>query len=162
MEGPKTIAGTSDTIIADPEVPFRPEVKGVELDFDRAFGIPVDEFTVIVIPAVGVFGRGLDSVLVRQSTTAGAIINCEQKVWLMESEPTGEASFGLLIYGEDRKPLISGQGRLVERDDALEYDIATVYDNVQSSPRADTVKGSGKCKTDGSGCEVGVEWSVTF
>jgi hypothetical protein len=158
----RTITGRSDRVVKNPEIPFSPEIPDVELDIDLAFGIPIEtpfeKYTVVVIPAAGVFRGDLASLL-RKPRTFGAIITCLQEVWTIESEPTGEDTFGLLVYSERRKPLISGRGRVVE--DSFEWSLATVYDNVRSSPRADSVSGSGKCNTNGV-CEVGITYTVSF
>jgi hypothetical protein len=158
----RCISGTVDKVVRNPQIPFHPSINNVGLDFENAFGIPIEEYMAVFIPASGLFGPCSDlGRLLRSAMTMGVIINCLKDIWIVESEPTMGDGFGMLIHTERGKTVMSGQGRVTSqevatggRTSSMEFSIKTVYDYVSSSPRKDRAEGGGSWGPDGPRVEV--------
>jgi hypothetical protein len=150
-----TITGTSTHVTQGPlaERPAATLTRGLNLDFDNGFGIKIQKYVATFVPREGIFGeRGDPFLLIRESMTAGIIVNCLKDVWYVETEPTSEKTFGLVVYAPQelsgwraRKPIMRGEGEIASSQSGTttSFSIETLYAYIRSSPRRDHVSASG-------------------
>jgi len=135
-------------------------LKAPDLDIDSAFGIRLDKYLAVIVPIRGVFGpNGSIEALLRSPMQLGVIVNCFGKVWYIESEPTIDNGFGMLVYAPQsrtnphhRKPVMSGEGKVSTAkagSASMRFGMKTVYDYVSSSPRRDKLSVSGSASKKG-------------
>lgn len=152
------VSGTTRELVVGAElkpcIAIARRLRGQDLDIYSAFGIRIDKYLAVVVPGRGILGPDGDlEVLLRSPMKLGVIVNCFRKVWHIESEPTIDDGFGMLVYApqsrtnpHDRKPVMSGEGR-VSRTKAggasMRFAMKTVYSYVSSSPRRDKLSVSG-------------------
>ena len=159
---PRKISGQSQKVVQKPRVnaELPREMRREHLDFDKSFGIEIEEYTAVFIPSAGMLGKqGKILRLPKKSETIGIIVNCENEVWLVDGESTGEHNIGLIVYAPQKggrgwrshKPIMAGRAVISGDPDNyhLEFDLKTLYDNITMSPRNDSVSAGGTVDTDG-------------
>jgi len=169
----KKIRGRSTKVIAKPllDVRLPRAASSLDLDLDHSWGVQISKYVAAFVPRAGLFGdQGDLSVLVREPTTIGIIVNCMNDIWFVESEPTSGNSFGLLVYAPQtakgwrgRKPVMSGEGRISiknNRPRSVSFSFQTVYSYVSSSPRRDTISGSGSISRGRT--SINVKYTIEF
>jgi hypothetical protein len=98
-------------------------VKNDNLDWENSVGLPLTTDKMIVFaPAVGLMdGTGDPGDVLKGPMMAGVIITDQNKVLVMESEPTGG------VVGEGKITITKGSA-------TIESSVKTVYDDIPGSP----------------------------
>jgi hypothetical protein len=117
-------------------------VKNDNLDWENSVGLPLTTDKMIVFaPAVGLMdGTGDPGDVLKGPMMAGVIITDQNKVLVMESEPTGGDSFGWTAYlyreKKERKAFLVGEGKITitKGSATIESSVKTVYDDIPGSP----------------------------
>ena len=176
----KTVEGSIDRAMKPTkglkELPLARQTREMALAPEHGFVLAIGDCEVTFVPNAAVVGdRGNPRALLQGPMRAGVLVNCLNEVWYVESEPTGEDSFGLTLYApqtgmrgwQSRKPVMSGQGKVVTQSDGregIQFEMKTVFPRVRTSPREDSASVSGGTSggSGGTSWEVKGEYKVTF
>lgn len=125
-------------------------VKNSSLDWENSVGVPLTKDRMVAfVPSLGIMdGQGNPRDILTKEMSPGIIITDQNKVLVMESEPTGGDTFGWTAYlyrpRRERKAFLVGSGTITASrggGTSFRSSVNTVYDNIPGSPG---------CKTEGS------------
>jgi hypothetical protein len=174
MKPGRVLKGRTEKVVHRPKIKtdLPPELKRQNLDHERSFAVELEDCVATFIPFKGILGKnGELRRLPKKPKQIGVIINCLDEVWPVDAEATSDSSLGLVVSAPQKgekgrhshKPVMAGNATISgdEENYSLKFNLSTLYDDISTSPRSDSVKGSGTVNSDGS-ASVTISYEIKF